>query len=295
MPKDSFPLSIPRPSVPARFVRAQGQDTTKMILHPLTAGEVSATATKCRRSTLRKPRDTDAVRENMLVLDQNDVQFWTSRRDTVARCGWRHGRNLHIRAQLELFERIGFSDICPELLEIGQENARNSFTASQCKRIHWVCLDINSKDINSKLATHLGGDKKRGFDTISFSYSLSMIPEWEKALLSAKSLMSKEGRVIVSDFDTYTEQGKSIKDYLIRSWYAHDGVRIEAKSRHFMTEEVFPADKFTVTIARFQRKLMKVPISHYVVCMRKAPLEHRSFRRPSMQDLTVAEETKKSS
>jgi hypothetical protein len=52
--------------VPARFVRAQGQDTTKMILHPLTAGEVSAHGDKMSSFTLRKPR-VDAVRENMLV------------------------------------------------------------------------------------------------------------------------------------------------------------------------------------------------------------------------------------
>jgi hypothetical protein len=121
-----------------------------------------------------------------------------------------------------------------------------------------------------------------------------MIPEWKLALMSAKSLMSVDGRVIVSDFDTYTEQGKSIKDYLIRSWYAHDGVRIEAKSRHFITEEVFPSDNFTCTIARFQKKLMKVPISHYVACCRKGTITSpEGIRRPSMQDLTAAGEEKK--
>jgi hypothetical protein len=36
-----------------------------------------------------------------------------------------------------------------------------------------------------------------------------MIPEWEEALLSAKSLMSAEGRVIFGLW-IYTEQGKSI-------------------------------------------------------------------------------------
>jgi hypothetical protein len=72
-----FSFVDPRPSVPARFVRAQGQDHHQDDLASLDGRrKVSATATKCRRSTLRKPK-VDAVRENMLVLDQNDVQFWT--------------------------------------------------------------------------------------------------------------------------------------------------------------------------------------------------------------------------
>ena len=54
-----------------------------------------------------------------------------------------------------------------------------------------------------------------------------MIPEWEKALYSAKSLMSNEGRVLVGDFDTYTEKGNHFKDFLIHTWYKQDGVRIE--------------------------------------------------------------------
>jgi hypothetical protein len=91
------------------------------------------------------------------------------------------GRNLHyLRAQLDLFQRIVVLDICPELLEIGQENARVSFTPEQCAKLHFVCLDINSPDVHSVFASHLNNDISRGFDTISFSYSLSMIPEWER-------------------------------------------------------------------------------------------------------------------
>jgi S-adenosylmethionine-diacylgycerolhomoserine-N-methlytransferase len=206
------------------------------------------------------------------------------------------GRNLHyLRAHLALFDRIVVLDICPELLEIGKENARRSFTEDQCSKIHWVCMDINTPDIGEKLAKdHLHGDLSRGFDTISFSYSISMIPDWQKALLSAKSLMSADGRVIVSDFDTYTEEGKSLKDTMIRTWYKQDGVRIEAKTREFIRTEVFPNDKFTVTTARFQRKLAGVSIPHYVACCRKGTITTpEGYRRPSMQDLSSYGEEKK--
>jgi len=148
--------------------------------------------------------------------------------------------------------------------------------------------------VAAKLAQYMGKDVTRGFDTISFSYSLSMIPKWEEALMSAKRLMSVDGRVIISDFDTYTEQGTSIKDFLIRTWYAQDSVRIESKSRQFITNEVFTPDKFTVTMARFQRKLAGVWIPHYVACCRKGTITTpEGFRRPSMQDLSALSEEKK--
>jgi len=178
---------------------------------------------------------------------------------------------------------------------MGKENARRSFTPFQCDKIHWVCLDINEPDVRTKLAVeHLDNDIHRGFDTISFSYSLSMIPAWEKALRSAKSLMSVDGRVVASDFDTYTEGGKSVKDWMIRTWYKQDGVRIEAKSRQFIQETVFPSDQFTVTTARFQRRLAGVKIPHYVACCRKGTITTPTgHRRPSAVDLDRMSEEKK--
>ena len=85
------------------------------------------------------------------------------------------GRNIHyLRAQLDLFDRIVVLDICPELLAIGEEHARVSFTPAQFEKIRWVCLDINSPDVREQLSKHLRNDLTRGFDTITFSYSLSM-------------------------------------------------------------------------------------------------------------------------
>ena len=304
MPKDPFPFVDEElsPCQRASFAR-KVKTTTKMILHPLTAGKINAHGDKMSAFYAAQAKGYDAVRENMLVGRPEMMSGFgpIKKGHTWLDVGGGTGRNVHyLRAQLDFFERIIVLDICAELLQIGQENARRSFTAEQCDKIRWVCLDINSKDVRSELSKHFTNqDSNRGFDTISFSYSLSMIPEWEKALQSAKSLMSVDGRVIVSDFDTYTEEGNSIKDFLIRSWYAQDGVRIEAKTRKYITEQVFTApENFTVTLARFQRKLMKVSIPHYVACCRKntETLPGTGHRRPSYQDLTKAsnEDEKKS-
>ena len=298
MPRDPFPFIDPEPSPCqcASFVR-KVKTTTKMILHPLTAGRVDAHGDRMSAFYAEQAMGYDAVRENMLVARPEMMSGFgpIKQGHTWLDVGGGTGRNLHyLRAQLDLFDRVIVLDICPELLEIGKENARLSFTPAQCEKIRWVCLDINAVDVRVQLAQFLNNDLDRGFDTISFSYSLSMIPDWQKALLSARELMSVDGRVIISDFDTYTKEGNSWKDWAIRTWYRQDGVRIDAGSRDFITQDVFPMDKFTVTMARFQRKLAKVSIPHYVACCRKGTITTPDgFRRPSMQDLSAMNEEKK--
>ena len=299
MPRDPFPFVDiePSPCQKASFVR-KVKTTTKMILHPLTAGKVNAHGDKMSSFYAAQAKGYDAVRENMLVARPEMMSGFGPIKTghTWLDVGGGTGRNLHyLRAHLDMFERIVVLDICPELLEIGKENARLSFTESQCAKIHWVCLDINTPDVRAKLSKdHLGGDESRGFDTISFSYSISMIPDWKKALLSAKNLMSVDGRVIVSDFDTYTEDGKSMTDSVIHAWYKQDGVRIEAGTRHHIQHKVFEKDQFTVTTARFQRKLAGVWIPHCVTCCRKGTITTpEGYRRPSVQDLSQYGEEKK--
>jgi ubiquinone/menaquinone biosynthesis C-methylase UbiE len=293
MPKDPFPFvdTEPSPCQKASFVR-KVKTTTKMILHPLTAGKINKHGDKMSSFYAAQAKGYDAVRENMLVARPEMVSGFGPIKlsgHTWLDVGGGTGRNLHyLRAQLDLFSRIIVLDICPELLDIGKENARLSFTKQQFEKIHWVCLDINAPNVKEVLATHIPGNcTSRGFDTISFSYSLSMIPEWQKALLSARSLLSVDGRLVVADFDTYTEEGNSIKDFLIHSWYKQDGVRIEAKSRKFITEEAFPPKDFVVTIARFKRRLAGVNIPHYVACCRReTETLPNGNRRPSAIDLS---------
>ncbi|GKZ01476.1 hypothetical protein MPSEU_001098200 [Mayamaea pseudoterrestris] len=272
MPRDPFPFIDPEPSPVQRasFVRKL-KTTTKMILHPLTAGKVSAHGDKMSSFYADQAIGYDAVREKMLVARPEMMSaFGTIKKGhTWLDIGGGTGRNLHyLRAQLDLFDHIVVLDICQELLAIGEHNARRSFTSAQCDKIIWLCLDINSKDVRSKLADVCGQAVGRGFDTVTFSYSLSMIPDWQCALDSAKTLMSVDGRLLISDFDTYTERGSSIKDWIIHTWYKQDGVRIEAASRQIVHAK-FLTDDHQVTTARFQRKLAGVLIPHHVTCCRR--------------------------
>jgi S-adenosylmethionine-diacylglycerol 3-amino-3-carboxypropyl transferase len=275
MPRDPFPFIDPEPSPCQKASFARKLCTTaKMIVHPLVARHMSAHGDKMSSFYASQARGYDAVRESMLVARPDMISAFgpiQQGHHTWLDIGGGTGRNLHyLRAQLDCFATIVVLDICPELLEMGKESARQSFPREHCERIHWVCLDVNDPNIRTKLASKVVAfNIDRGFDTITFSYSLSMIPEWEKALYSAKSLLSNDGRVLVTDFDTYTKAGTSWKDNLIRMWYKQDGVRIDAKSRDTILNTVFAGDEYTNTCLRMQRNLMGVPIPHYVTCCRR--------------------------
>jgi ubiquinone/menaquinone biosynthesis C-methylase UbiE len=291
MPRDSFPFVDPEPSPCQRASLARKvKTTTKMILHPLTAGKINGHGDKMSSFYASQAKGYDAVRENMLIARHEMMSAFGPIKEghTWLDIGGGTGRNLHfLRAQLDSFNTIVVLDICPELLQIGQDSAQRSFTPSQFERIRWVCMDINAPSIKEELAKACGNSLDRGFDTITFSYSLTMIPEWEKALYSAKLLMSSDGRLLVADFDTYTEKGNSVKDFLIRTWYKQDGVRIEAKTRQTILGKVFAEDEYTKTCARFTRKLAGVWIPHHVTCCRKGTITMPDgFRRPSVPDLS---------
>ena len=291
MPRDPFPFIDyePSPCQRASFARKLST-TTKMILHPLTAGAVQAYGDKMSSFYASQAKGYDAVRENMLVARSEMILAFgpIKQGHTWLDIGGGTGRNVHfLRAQLDRFDKIVVLDICPELLAMGKDSAEQSFIAEQCEKIQWVCLDVNDPHAKAELAKVCGNDIGRGFDTISLSYSLSMIPEWEKALYSAKSLMSNDGRVLVADFDTYSEQGNTFKDLMIHTWYKQDGVRIEAKSRDTIFNKVFAGPDFTNTCMRMQKKLAGVEIPHYVTCCRKGTITMPDgFRRPSVPDLT---------
>ena len=276
MPRDDFPFvdAEPSPCQRASF-STKLRTSTKMILHPITGRGADEHGDKMSSFYASQASGYDAVRENMLVARADMMSSFgpIKNQHTWLDIGGGTGRNLHyLRAQLDKFDTIVVLDICPELLEMGKENARQSFTPSQFQKIRWVCMDINDPKIRQELALVSGNTISRGFDTITFSYSITMIPEWEKALYSAKSLMSDEGRVLVADFDTYTEEGNSVKDFLIRTWYKQDGVRIEAKTRQTILNKVFAEDEYTTTVARMQRKLAGVWIPHFVTCCRKGTI-----------------------
>ncbi len=82
-------------------------------------------------------------------------------------------------------------------IDISQEMLKTAL-ATMChmgleKRVRVACADATSFDPLSSLG-------QRQFDRIYFSYTLSMVPEWQAALRHAMSLLSSEGELHIVDF-----------------------------------------------------------------------------------------------
>ena len=65
-------------------------------------------------------------------------------------------------------------------------------------------------------------------DAVVFSYSLSMIPDWRRALVNAFAMLRPGGRLAVVDFTLLADQSPWARRFW-RAWFGHDGVRPDAQ------------------------------------------------------------------
>jgi len=108
--------------------------------------------------------------------------------------------------QLSRIWRLDLVDLCPSLLAL----ARRRF--AQAKNVRVLESDV----LAYRSAVPL--------DAVYFSYSLTMIPEWRKALEHALSLLKPSGLVGIADF--IAPAGGLSRRFWTR-WFGHDGVRLD--------------------------------------------------------------------
>ena len=72
-----------------------------------------------------------------------------------------------------------------------------------------------------------------GFDAAIFSYSLSMIPDWRRALAAANAAIAPGGRTHIVDFGDLTGLGR-IGSTALRRWLRHFHVEPRAEILHFI-------------------------------------------------------------
>ncbi|MBY0386088.1 class I SAM-dependent methyltransferase, partial [bacterium] len=135
------------------------------------------------------------------------------------------GANLeHI--DLNLFNEIHLVDLSPSLLKIAEERSKKWSD----KKIH-----IHHQD-----ATKFHLDKK--VDLITFSYSLTMIPEWFLAIDSALQLLKPGGLIAVIDFFIPNDSQKKfstmsafLKNHFWPAWFSWDGVYLSKDHVPYLT------------------------------------------------------------
>lgn len=72
-----------------------------------------------------------------------------------------------------------------------------------------------------------------GFDHVVFSYSLSMIPDWRRALAAANEALSPTGRLHIVDFGDLEGLGRAGKT-MLRSWLRQFHVEPRVEILHFL-------------------------------------------------------------
>jgi S-adenosylmethionine-diacylgycerolhomoserine-N-methlytransferase len=70
--------------------------------------------------------------------------------------------------------------------------------------------------------------RTESFDSVVFSYSLSMIPDWKQALKSASAALTQDGEIHIVDFGDLTGLG-SVGSHLLGAWLKifHVSPRVE--------------------------------------------------------------------
>jgi S-adenosylmethionine-diacylgycerolhomoserine-N-methlytransferase len=77
------------------------------------------------------------------------------------------------------------------------------------KRVRVACADATSFDAMASLG-------QRQFDRIYFSYTLSMVPEWQKALRHAFNLLADDGELHIVDFGQCEGLPRAFRTLLFR-------------------------------------------------------------------------------
>lgn len=129
------------------------------------------------------------------------------------------GSNLeYLGDKIHRLKKIYIVDLCPSLLGIAQKRIVKN---------NWTNVEIVEQDV-------ITFNPAEGVaDVITFSYSLTMIPNWFGAIDHAYGLLSKEGKIAIVDFFVSRKHGLELPNnhsLFTRSfwpfWFARDGVHL---------------------------------------------------------------------
>ncbi len=200
----------------------------------------------------------DDFRERLLAGRQQLINFLpASAGSRVVELGGGTGRNLDFfGARLKSFASVEVVDLCPPLLDI----ARRRF--SSCANVSFVHADATT------YAAH------QPADCVYFSYALTMIPDWRRAIDNALAMLKPGGILGVVDFyvsSAMPEAGlarhPATTRALYRRWFAHDGVHLSPDHLPYLRSHLETAHLIESRAALPYLPWMKAP--YYVFVGRK--------------------------
>ena len=167
----------------------------------------------------------DAFRERLLHGRQDLVERLAPANGAdVVELGGGTGRNLaYFGERLAGFNSVTLVDLCPALLQ------------QACKRVDGM------PNVRVVEADATSWQPEEPVDCVYFSYSLTMIPGWRRAIDNALAILKPDGRLGVVDFyvsSAAPESGLVRHGVFDRAfwprWFGHDGVHLNPEHLHYL-------------------------------------------------------------
>ncbi len=175
----------------------------------------------------------------------------------VVELGGGTGRNLlFFGERLAGFGQVTLVDLCPALLAQAEKRCRD-----------WPNVDVVEADATT-------WQPRQAVDCVYFSYSLTMMPDWQAAIDNALAMLKPDGVMGVVDFyisqrsaDAGLVQHNATTRWFWPRWFGHDGVRLNPQHldylRHCFSDHTLSERRGPVPYLPF----LQVP--HYVFVGRK--------------------------
>lgn len=155
---------------------------------------------------------------------------------TVLEIGCGTGRNLARIGKSYPGARLYGLDISEQMLKSALANLRNARCAQR--------TELARADAAHFDALQLFGRAR--FDRIMFSYTLSMIPEWQAALRQSVTLLSTQGRIHIVDFGVQER---------LPGWFGHS---LQAWLRKFHVEPRSGLQAYALELGREIKRPVKI-------------------------------------
>jgi S-adenosylmethionine-diacylgycerolhomoserine-N-methlytransferase len=144
----------------------------------------------------------------------------------VTELGGGTGRNLEFFGErLAGFAALELVDLCPALLQVARERI-DRLEPGRARNVR--LLEADATDYRPGQPA----------DCVYFSYALTMIPDWQRAVENAIAMLPSGGALGVVDF--HLPRSAALSGRLWRAWFAHDGVWLSDAHLPFLIGRLDP-------------------------------------------------------
>lgn len=178
-----------------------------------------------------------ALMEDALKSETNSKLTWLD-------MGGGTGANLDaIASQLNQLKKLYIVDLCPSLLQVAKER----IATNQWSNVEAIESDVTTFE-----------PPEGTVDIITFSYSLTMIPNWFKALDHAYRLLKPGGKIGIVDF--YVSRKHPVSQWATHSaWVRHFWPTWFAKDNVFLSSEHAPYLHYRFEPIQFAEEMSTIP------------------------------------